>query len=78
MKLRPLTERQTEVLDYIKKYIAEHRYPPTIREIAEHFRMSVKGAHDHVLALKRKRKVISCTGKSRTIIAVLEEKFNAT
>ena len=28
-----LTKKQKEVLDYIKKYIASHGYPPAIREI---------------------------------------------
>lgn len=52
--MKELTERQKEVLSFIAEYVNIHSYPPTIREIAEYFRMSVKGAHDHVLALKRK------------------------
>ena len=30
---KELTKRQEEVLNYIKKYIAEHGYPPAVREI---------------------------------------------
>jgi repressor LexA len=41
-------------MDFIGGYITEHTYPPTIRDIAEHFEISPKGAHDHVLALKKK------------------------
>ncbi|MDR2477309.1 MAG: transcriptional repressor LexA [Treponema sp.] len=52
--MKELTGRQKEVLSFIAEYINMHSYPPTIREIAEYFCMSVKGAHDHVLALKRK------------------------
>lgn len=52
--MKELTGRQKEVLSFIAEYINMHSYPPTIREIAEYFSMSVKGAHDHVLALKRK------------------------
>ncbi|MDR0316182.1 MAG: transcriptional repressor LexA [Treponema sp.] len=48
------TERQTEVLSFISEYINVHSYPPAIREIADHFGMSVKGAYDHITALKRK------------------------
>ena len=52
--MKELTERQKAVLSFIADYINIHSYPPTIREIAEHFSMSIKGAHDHVLALRRK------------------------
>jgi len=52
--MKELTERQKEVLSYIADYKNKHSYPPTIREIAEYFSMSVKGAHDHITALKRK------------------------
>ncbi|MEN6476814.1 MAG: transcriptional repressor LexA [Rectinema sp.] len=52
MKL--LTDRQKEVLDFLSSYIEEHSYPPTIREIAKAFSISVKGAYDHVKALERK------------------------
>ena len=30
---KELTKRQEEVLNYIKKYIAEHGYPQAVREI---------------------------------------------
>ena len=53
--MRELTERQKEVLSFIAEYINNHSYPPTIREIAENFEISVKGAHDHVTALRRKK-----------------------
>jgi len=52
--MKELTDRQKEVLAYIADYKNKHSYAPTIREIAEHFSMSVKGAHDHITALKRK------------------------
>ena len=52
--MKSLTERQKEVLSFITRYIAAHKFPPTIREIAEHFAISVKGAYDHVKALEKK------------------------
>jgi repressor LexA len=52
--MKTLTCRQKEVLDFIASYHNEHAYPPTIREIAEHFSISVKGAYDHVKALEKK------------------------
>ena len=61
------TERQKEVLDFIAKYIHAHMYPPTIREVAENFSISVKGAHDHLIALKKKGLLKQGDKKSRTI-----------
>jgi repressor LexA len=52
--MKTLTVRQKEVLDFISSYIEQHAYPPTIREIAERFAISVKGAYDHVKALEKK------------------------
>jgi repressor LexA len=52
--MKELTERQKNVLSFIAEYISAHSYPPSIREIADHYSISVKGAHDHVTALKRK------------------------
>ncbi|MDR1909746.1 MAG: transcriptional repressor LexA [Spirochaetaceae bacterium] len=52
--MKDLTPRQLEVLNFISAYIKAHNYPPAIREIGDHFEISVKGAHDHVNALKRK------------------------
>jgi len=52
--MKELTLRQNETLSFIAGYLEEHSYPPTIREIADNFSISVKGAHDHVTALRRK------------------------
>jgi len=65
--MKALTSRQKEILSFVKKYISGHSYPPTIREIAENFFISIKGAHDHITALKKKG-AIRQTGKcSRTL-----------
>jgi repressor LexA len=66
------TKRQEEVLTFIAGYIEEHTYPPTIREIANHFCISVKGAHDHVTALKKKRLIKQEGKRSRTMELVWE------
>ena len=61
------TKRQKEVMDFIAGYINMHTYPPTIREVAEFFSISVKGAHDHLTALKKKGLVKQNEKKSRTM-----------
>ena len=65
--MKELTLRQKEILSFIKKYISGNPYPPTIREVAENFGISIKGAHDHITALKKKG-ILKQTGKrSRTM-----------
>ena len=61
------TERQKEVLDFISGYINTHAYPPTIREVADFFEISVKGAHDHLTALRKKGLLKYGDKKSRTM-----------
>ncbi|MCL2043801.1 MAG: transcriptional repressor LexA [Treponema sp.] len=65
--MKELTERQKQVLSFITRYIDNHYYPPTIREIAEHFAISVKGAHDHVAALKKKKRIRQDGKRSRAM-----------
>jgi len=52
--MKKLTDRQKEVLSFVAVHIEERAYSPSIREIAEHFGISMKGAHDHVTALRKK------------------------
>ena len=76
--MKELTKRQNEILTFVKKFISSHSYPPTIREIAENFSISVKGAHDHITAL-RKKGAVKHTGKcSRTLELVKSYGDNIT
>jgi len=72
--MKEATQRQKEVLDFIAGYINEHSYPPTIREVAGFFSISVKGAHDHLTALRKKGFLKQGDKKSRTMELVKEEK----
>ncbi len=65
--MKAITQRQQEVLDFIKSYIEKNSYPPTIREISDNFGISVKGAYDHVKAVERKGYISLNTHRSRTI-----------
>ncbi|MDP2792047.1 MAG: transcriptional repressor LexA [Rectinemataceae bacterium] len=65
--MKTLTDRQSEVLDFIASYIGKHSYPPTIRETAEQFSISVKGAYDHVKALEKKGYLRIGENRSRAI-----------
>jgi len=65
--MKELTERQKEVLSFIANYLKGHSYPPTIREIADYYSISVKGAHDHITALKKKGYIRQMDKRPRTM-----------
>ncbi|WP_304222144.1 transcriptional repressor LexA [Gracilinema caldarium] len=71
--MKELTERQREVLSFISAFTKAHTYPPTIREIADHFSISVKGAYDHLSALKKKGYLRLADKRSRTIEVVQDK-----
>ena len=48
-KFKELTEKQNNVLDFIKKFTATHGYPPSIREIGKGLNLSSPATvHTHV------------------------------
>ncbi len=65
--MRKPTTRQMELLDFIESFHRRKQYSPSIREIAEHFKISVKGAYDHVQALKRKELITQQKNCPRSI-----------
>jgi len=66
-----LTERQEKILAFIKKTIQEQGYPPTIREIGEHFGIrSTNGVNDHLKALERKGYLLRGELKSRALSVI--------
>lgn len=64
--MKGLTDRQREVLDFIKRYIESNSYAPAVRDIAKQFSITVKAAHDHLKALERKGAIHSSEGISRS------------
>ena len=65
--MKGVTKRQDEVLDFIKEFLLRNKFPPTIREIANHFEISVKGAYDHIKALEKKGFIHCNQNRSRAI-----------
>jgi repressor LexA len=49
-----LTSRQSEVFNFIRAFIKERGYPPSVREIGEHFHIYPRAAFDHLKALEKK------------------------
>lgn len=48
------SERQKEVLDFIRNFERKNGYAPSLREIASHFRVSIPTVHQHIQYLKKK------------------------
>jgi len=65
--MKNLTARQKEILDFLRQFIIDHGYPPTMREIAAHFEISVKAVFDHVKALEKKHCIRCDVNRSRAI-----------
>ena len=69
-----LTQRQRDILDFISASIAERGFPPTLREIGEHFNIrSTNGVNDHLKALEKKGHLRREDLKSRAMRPVLPD-----
>jgi repressor LexA len=64
---KELTNRQRKVLDFITNYLRDTGYPPTVREIAGEFKISSKGAYDHLIAIEKKGYIRRDPAKPRAI-----------
>src|SRR5512147_530800 len=49
-----LTARQEEIFSFIRAFIRERGYPPSVREIGEHFHIYPRAVFDHLRALEKK------------------------
>lgn len=49
-----ITPKQSQILKHIQQFIAQHGWPPTFRELAEHFSLSLGAVQDRVAALESK------------------------
>jgi repressor LexA len=52
--MRELTTKQQEVLGFMRSFHGRHGLPPTVREIAQRFKVTPRAAFDHLRALERK------------------------
>ncbi len=69
-----MTQSVTDVVyDFIKDYIQEHAYPPTLREIARGCYISTSGVTRHLDRLEQKGKIYREPGRARGIRLLEEE-----
>lgn len=74
--MKGLTQRQREILDFIKGFIADRQYSPSYREIMEHFGFSSLGSvYKHLTVLKRKG-LITAERKCSRSVSLTEEPTN--
>lgn len=65
----------SEVKNYINGFIKDNGYAPSIRDIAEHFSVSVSTAHNYVQRLKEKGQIYVNANTDRGIATQESNKF---
>ena len=65
--MREVTNRQKEVLSFISDFTEDNSFPPTVREIGEHFGISLRAVQDHIAALQKKGYLSQSQKRSRSI-----------
>ena len=65
--MKQITERQNEVLTFIATFTKTNEYPPTVREISQHFDISLRAVQDHLAALQKKGYLSTEQKRSRSI-----------
>ena len=73
---KDLTKKQEEVLTFIKKYIVEYGYPPSVREICSGLGLSSPATvHTHLTGLELRGAIHKTKSKFRTIEIVGDNEF---
>jgi len=70
-KLKPvLTKKQKKILAFIAKFSEDNGYPPTFKEIADKFLLTIGTIQDHIAALSKKGFLEKRAEKARGFIVV--------
>lgn len=62
-----LTKKQQAIYSYMLFFFQENHFSPTTREVGEKFGITVKGAYDHMTALRKKGFISGSENKGRGI-----------
>jgi len=62
-----LTPRQLEIVKFIRTYIAQHEYAPTMQEIADHLGVSKPTVFEHIEALEARGAIKRQPARSRAL-----------
>jgi repressor LexA len=78
MSYGKITEKQQEILDFIKKEILNKGYPPTVRDICEAVDLkSTSSVHSHLETLEKNGYIRRDPTKPRAI-EIMDDNFNLT
>ncbi len=73
---KKITKKQAEVFDFLKKYIADHGFPPSVREICAALGLSSPATVQvHLQHLKEAGKIKNTSNKFRTIEIIGENEY---
>ena len=71
-----LTNKQNQVLDYIKQSIAKNGFPPTVREIGSALGLSSSATvHAHITTLENKGYLKRVGAKNRAIELLVKNEY---
>ena len=76
--MKEITDRQKQVLAFISGFTEENSYPPTVREISDHFGIGLRAVQDHIAALQRKGFLSLCEKRSRSIRVLVDGELKAS
>lgn len=73
--IKPLTDKQRRILNFVRESSAEHGFPPTLREIGEAVGVAnVSAVRGHLAAIEKKGYIAKDPDKARSIRIVREPK----
>lgn len=74
--MKELTERQAEILNFIKEFIVSNGYPPTVREIGSALGLrSPATIHSHLNNLEAKGFIKKDSSKNRALELLVENEY---
>lgn len=75
--MEKLTKMQEKTLNYLKEFMSNHSYPPTVREICEALNLSSPATvHAHLCALTNKGYIKKNGSKNRAIELMVENEYD--
>ena len=75
MGMNNISDKQQEILDYVKQFTLQKGYPPTVREICEKVNLkSTSSVHSHLASLENKGYIRRDPSKPRAI-EIVDDSF---
>jgi len=74
----PLTDRQRDVLEYVRLFMRQRGFPPTVRDAAAEFGIQTNAIVGHLKALQAKRYIERDFAIARGIRIVPIERYEFT